>query len=120
MADRILYLSWGTPVRGLEERGLDVFNDAIGLYGRMQQEGRIEAFDVMLLRPNGAINGCMILRGSADQMHAVRESEEFQRVTLDAAMVVDDLRVIEGYCEQGIADQMGMYQQAMAQVPQRA
>jgi hypothetical protein len=46
MADRMLFISWGTPVRGLEERGLDVFNEAIGLLGRMQQEGRIESFDV--------------------------------------------------------------------------
>ncbi len=49
MADRILFISWGAPVAGREERGLEVFNDAVGLYGRMQQEGRIESFDVVLL-----------------------------------------------------------------------
>jgi hypothetical protein len=41
MADRMLFIGWGAPVRGLEERGLEVFNDAIGLLGRMQQDGRI-------------------------------------------------------------------------------
>ena len=67
MADRLLFLSWGTPVRGLEERGLEVFNEALGLYGRMQQDGRIEFFDVVLLTPNGELNGYMELRGSAAQ-----------------------------------------------------
>ena len=46
MADRMLFIGWGTPVRGREERGLEVFNEALGLLGRMEQDGRIEGFDV--------------------------------------------------------------------------
>lgn len=120
MADRVLFISWGQPVRGLEERGLEVFNEALGLYGRMQQDGRIESFDVTLLSPNGALNGYMALRGSADQLAAARESEDFQRVTIDAALVVDDLRLIDGFANEGIARQMTLYQEAAAKVPQRA
>ncbi len=119
MADRVLFISWGQPVRGLEERGLEVFNEALGLYGRMQQDGRIESFDVTLLMPNGELNGYMALRGSADQLAAARESEDFQRVTIDAALVVDDLRLIDGYANEGIARQMALYQEATAKVPQR-
>jgi hypothetical protein len=120
MADRVLFISWGQPVRGLEERGLEVFNEALGLYGRMQQDGRIESFDVTLMTPNGELNGCMALRGSADQLAAVRESEDFQRVTIDAALVVDNLRLIDGYANEGIARQMALYQEATSKVPQRA
>jgi hypothetical protein len=120
MADRVLFISWGQPVRGLEERGLEVFNEAVGLYGRMQQDGRIESFDVTLLTPNGELNGYMALRGSADQLAAARDSEDFQRVTIDAALVVDDLRLIDGYANEGIARQMTLYQEATAKVPQRA
>jgi hypothetical protein len=120
MADRVLFISWGQPVRGLEERGLEVFNEALGLYGRMQQDGRIESFDVTLLTPNGELNGYMALRGSADQLAAARDSEDFQRVTIDAALVVDDLRLIDGYVNEGIARQMALYQEATAKVPQRA
>src|SRR5947209_5777936 len=52
MADRVLFISWGSPVHGREEHGLEVFNEALGMYGRMQQDGRIEGFDVTLLDPN--------------------------------------------------------------------
>jgi hypothetical protein len=97
-----------------------VFNEALGLYGRMQQDGRIESFDVTLLTPNGELNGYMALRGSADQLAAARDSEDFQRVTIDAALVVDDLRLIDGYVNEGIARQMALYQEATAKVPQRA
>ena len=52
MADRLLFIGWGPPVRGREERALEVFNESVGLYGRLQQDGRIDSFDVSLLRPN--------------------------------------------------------------------
>ncbi len=120
MADHVLLISWGTPVRGSEEHGLEVFNDALGLYGRMQQDGRIEGFDVMLLDPNGELNGLMLLRGSGEQLAAVREDDEFRRVIIDAALAVDNLRLIGGHCNEGIAQQMGVYQEAISKVPQRA
>ncbi len=120
MADRVLFIGWGTPVRGSEERGLEVFNEAMGLYGRMQQDGRIEGFDVMLLEPNGNLNGCIVIRGSAEQMAALHQDREFQSTTIDAALVVDDLRLIEGYTNEGVAGQMALYQEAVSKVPQRA
>ena len=60
MADRLLFLSWGAPVRGREERSLEVFNASMGLYGRLQQEGRIEGFDVALMTPNAALGATQV------------------------------------------------------------
>jgi hypothetical protein len=118
MADRVLFISWGTPVRGREERGLEVFNESVGLYGRMQQEGRIESFDVVLLGADSDLNGYIELHGSAAQIAAVREDEEFQRNTIEASMIVDALRQSEGITNAEIARQMGMYQEIVARVPQ--
>jgi len=120
MADRVLFISWGTPVRGSESRGLEVFNAALGLYGRLQQDGRIEGFDVALLEPNSGPNGYIQIYGSTEQLADVRADEEFQRTMIDAALVVDDLSMIEGYCNEGVARQMTLYQEAIAGVPQRA
>ena len=53
MADRLLFISWGMPDHGMEERSLEVFNEALGYYGRLQQDGRIESIEVVLLAPNG-------------------------------------------------------------------
>src|SRR5947209_15171954 len=120
MADRVLYMAWGAPVRGAEERGLEVFNEAVGLLGRMQQDGRIEGFDTVLLDPNGGMGGFITIRGSREQIDALRADEEFQRNSIDAAMIVDSLTHIEGYTNEGVAKQMAMYQEAIARVPQRA
>ena len=103
MADRVLFIGWGTPVRGREERGLEVFNESVGLYGRMQQEGRIEKFDVILLGSTLGLNGYIELHGSAEQLNAVRESEDFRRSLADASLIVDDIHVVDGFANEGVS-----------------
>jgi hypothetical protein len=120
MADRVLFIGWGAPVRGREERGLEVFNESIGLYGRLQQEGRIEKFDVVLLDPNPGLSGYIELHGSAEQLTAARASEEFRRTLADASLIVEDIRLVEGYTNEGIAREMALYQESIARVPQTA
>lgn len=118
MADRVLFISWGSPVPGREEHGLEVFEEALGLYGRMQQDGRIESFDVVLLAPNASLGGYMELRGSAERLAAVREDEQFRRMLVSASLVVEDLQMVEGSTDAGIAGEVGMYREAIARVPQ--
>jgi hypothetical protein len=120
MADRVLFIGWGAPVAGREERGLEVFNETIGLYGRLQQEGRIERFDVVLLGPNGDLSGYIELHGSAEQLAAVREDEEFQRNTINAGLIVDRLRHLDGVTNEEVARQMALYQDSVARVPQNS
>jgi hypothetical protein len=118
MADRMLLVSWGMVVRGREERALEVFNQSLGIYGRLQQEDRIESFDVKLMSPNAGMNGYAELKGSASQMAAVREDAEFRQMCTDAALIVDDFVVTEGYCDEGVAEQIAYFQEAIAKVPQ--
>ena len=118
MADRVLFISWGQAVPGREERGVEVFNDAIGICGRMQQEGRIEKFDVVLLQPNGELNGYIEIHGSAEQIAAVHEDEEFQRNTVEATLVAENVRHIDGATNEEVARQLAMYQESVARVPQ--
>jgi len=118
MADRVLLISWGSPKPGREERGVEVFNEALGIYGRMQQEGRIEKFDVVLLQPNGDMDGYIEIHGSAEQIAAVHEDEEFQRNTIDASLIVNKLRHADGVTNEEIARQMSMYQESVGRVPQ--
>ena len=118
MADRLLVISWGPPVRGREERALEVFNESLGLCGRMQQDGRIESFDVVLLNPTGDVQGYIELHGSSEQIAALDTDEEFERNTIDAQLIVENLRHTAGYTNDGVARQMALYQEALAKVPQ--
>jgi len=120
MADRMLFIGWGGPVRGREERSLEVFNESVGLYGRMQQEGRIERFNVVLLDPNADLGGYIELHGSGEQLGSLRASEDFRRTLADATMIVEDIRVIEGFVNEGVAREMAIFKDSIAKVPQTA
>jgi hypothetical protein len=118
MADRVLVISWGEPVEGREERGLEVFNEALGLCGRLQQDGKIESFDVVILDPAGDMSGYLEIHGSAEQINALDDNDEFTRNTIDASLIVKNLRHTRGYTNEGVARQMALYQEAVGKVPQ--
>ena len=120
MADRMLMISWGRTVPGREVRALEVFNDSLGIYGRMQQEDRIESFDVTLMAPNAIMAGYAVLKGSAAQMAGVRDDLEFRQLCANASLIVQDFNVTDGFCEQGVAEQLGIFQEAITTVPQMA
>lgn len=120
MADRVLLTTWGTPVRGREERALEVFNESMGYWGRAQQEGRIEGFDVCLFVPNGSMEGFIRVDGSAEQLAALKEDEGYQRLQIDVSMIVDKMEVHEGWANEAVAHQMQLYTDAVAKVPQAA
>lgn len=40
MAGEALFIGWGAVVRGREKQALQVFQESMGYYGRLQQEGR--------------------------------------------------------------------------------
>jgi hypothetical protein len=120
MADRVLFTSWGTVVRGREERALEVFNEILGFYGRLQQEGRIESLDVVLLAPAIGIRGYLAVHGSGEQLDALRKDEEYLRLMIDAELMVDDLNIVEGWANQGVAHQLGLYQGQIVRVSEPA
>ena len=120
MADRILFIGWGDTVPGREERGLEVFNETIGFFGRTQEQGRIEKFDVVLFDPTGDLGGYMAVHGTAEQLAALRMDEEFRRNMVDASLVVAHLRLLDGATNAGVAQDIELYQQAITKVPQSA
>jgi hypothetical protein len=120
MADSCLHISWTGVVPGREERALDVFNESVGLYGRLQQEGKIESFNVCLLDSNPGIDGYFELRGSQQQMDAVRAMDEFRDAMADATMIATDMAITNGVCNEGVAREIERFQRAMGKVPQKA
>jgi hypothetical protein len=120
MADRVMFLCWGTPVPGREEAAVEAFNDSVGYYGRLQQDGKIESFDVVLLDPNSDLGGYIQLHGSAQQLFEVSESDEFRRLQAQVSLIVADQRIINGVSNEGVAREMEIYTEVVSKVPQRA
>ncbi|HEX3318300.1 MAG TPA: hypothetical protein VHR88_09790 [Solirubrobacteraceae bacterium] len=117
MADAGLFIGWGAPVRGREAKGLEVFNEALAYYGRLQQEGTIESFEAALLEPHGGdLQGFVLLRGSSETLAALRVDDEFVRISTRADQIVDGLGVVGGALGDGLADAISVYQDAIGEV----
>jgi len=117
VADRALFIGWGEVVRGREQEALANFNDTVALYGRAQQEGRIESFDVCLLDPHGGdLGGFMLVHGTADQLNAFKASDDFRRNMAAGTLIVDGLGVVDAAVGEGIAREMAMYTEAIEKI----
>jgi hypothetical protein len=117
MSDRALFIGFGSPVRGREERAIEVFNEFVGMFGRMQSEGRIEGLDMALLDAHGGdLGGFFMVHGSEEQCSALPNDEEFRRATIDATLIVDNFGVVPAMTGQAVGAEMGMYADAVKKV----
>jgi hypothetical protein len=112
MADYGLFIGFGTPVRGREARSLDVFNEAMQYYGRLQQEGRIESVEAAILEPHGGdLGGFFLIRGERQELGRLRVEAEFERLTTRANLIVDGMGIIGASLGDGLAQSIGMFQE---------
>ena len=117
MAERALFIGFGQPVRGREERALEVFNEFVGLLGQLQSDGRIEGMDVSLLDPHGGeLGGFFMVHGSAEQCSALPMDEAFRRACTDAALIVDHFGVVPAVTGEAVGAEMGIYADAVRKV----
>jgi hypothetical protein len=117
MAEAGLFIGWGAPVRGREAKGLEVFNESIEYWGSLQSGGRIESFEVVLLYPHGGdLAGFALVRGSHEQLNDLGGDEDFLRLTTRAGLVVEGLGVVRAALGDGLAQEVGIYQQAVSDI----
>src|SRR5436309_773091 len=112
MAGEALFIGWGAVVRGREKQALQVFQESMEYYGKLQRDGRIEGFDVLLLAPHGGdLNGLVVLRGDRKGLADIRFSDDFERLLARASAIVDSAGVVPAYGGEALAQQMGIYQE---------
>lgn len=110
MAGDRLFLGWGPVVRGRELKALDVFQETLAYYGKLQEGGKIDSFEPVLLTPHGGgLAGFILLRGARAALDEVRSSEEFQTLVARAGAIVDEIGVIDAYTGEALGQQMARF-----------
>jgi len=112
-----MFVGFGQPVRGREERAVEVFGEFVGLFGRMQADGKIEDMQVTLLDPHGGeLGGFFLVHGSAEQCSALSMDEEFRSACIDASLIVDHFGVVPAASGAAVGEEMEQYTAAVRKV----
>jgi hypothetical protein len=116
MADAALLIRWDRPVPGREKQALSLFGNSLEYYGTLQNEGAIESFEPVLLNPVGIdLSGFILLRGSAEQLDALKRQDRFVEMTISAEHLIEGFGVIDGYLEGDLQTRMAKYAQVVNQ-----
>jgi hypothetical protein len=117
MADRALFVGFGAPARGREQRAIAVFGEFVEMFGRMQSDGRIEQAVPVLLDPHGGdLGGFFLVHGSAEQCSALQNDDEFRNAMTDAGLIVDNLGAVPAVVGEGVGPEMARYAQAVGKI----
>jgi hypothetical protein len=110
MADAGLFVGWGAVARGREKEAVDLFNEILAYYGRLQEEADIQSFEPVFLEPHGGdLAGFVLIRGDAEKLAAIRVSGEFTQYSIRAALFVDGFGVVGADLEGRLQQQMAFY-----------
>jgi hypothetical protein len=109
MAQGALFVGWGpVPVRGREQKAVEVFNESMQYYAQLQQQGEIESFEPVLLEPHGGdLGGFILIKGDQDKLNHLRFSDEFRRMINRGAAVIDEIGVVSAY----VGDELNRFMQ---------
>ena len=115
MTKAALFLGWGQPIPGREQKALQAFQEAMQFYGRLQQEGVIESFEPILLEPHGGdLNGFGLIRGDAEKLARLRMSAEFNSYIQLAQLVLTDVGVVGAMYGDELQQAMAEYARQLA------
>src|SRR4051812_9447735 len=94
MATMAIITSWGANIAGREQVGLGVFMGAIQYFTERKHRGDIDDLRVYVANDGDLANtgGHMVVEGTAAQLAALTERDDYQQLILKAAHVVHGLR----------------------------
>jgi hypothetical protein len=110
MAKGAIVVSWGFPFPGYREKALKVFNEAMQLWTRLQQQREIESFEPVFLDYHGGLSGFVLIRGDREKLTRLRMNPDFENMNHRASLVVSDLSVIDGFTGDELQRRFADYQ----------
>jgi hypothetical protein len=115
MAEAGLWVVWGVPARGREREALQLLRDTMHQYLEgLRRDGRIERFDVAVLKPQITdLGGFILIQGTRRQIEQLRGDDDFQIWANQVQMVADKMGLIDAWVDQGLPHAFGLYEEAI-------
>ncbi|MGV0641878.1 hypothetical protein [Mycolicibacterium sp. XJ879] len=114
MADAAFWIAWGIPTPGREPQALALLRDTTGYLDRLSQDGKIERFDIAILKPQSIeLGGFILIQGSEAQIDALRRDDDFQVWLNQAQLVADRVGIVDAWVNDGLTEATDLYEQAL-------
>ncbi|MEC0270316.1 hypothetical protein [Paenibacillus anseongense] len=98
MAKGSLMVGWGEIIPGREKAAQATLNKAMQYCIRLQHEGKIDRFEVVVLEPHGSsLNGFVLITGDKETVAQLRTEDEFVSVIIGVQLVHRNVRVVGAY-----------------------
>ncbi|MFC5449388.1 hypothetical protein [Paenibacillus aestuarii] len=98
MAKGSLIVGWGEIIAGREKSAKATLDNAMQYCIRLQREGRIDRFEVVVLEPHGSdLNGFVLITGDKEAVAQLRVEDEFVSVIVGVQLVHRNVRVVGAY-----------------------
>jgi hypothetical protein len=98
MAEHGIFIGWGLMVTGRERQATMVFGEGIAYLTQLQQEGKIQSFEPVFLRPHGGdLGGFFLVRGERDALNAMLASPEWERLSNRVQAIATHYGVVDAF-----------------------
>jgi hypothetical protein len=88
--DMAIVTTWGNAIPGREAKALEVLMESLGFWANRAAEGKCSEPEVFIA--DDASGGILIIKGTADALREIAESDEGQKVLEKAQLIVSDLK----------------------------
>ena len=93
-----LFVGWGSIITGREKTAAQVLNEAMKYLQTLQNDGKLDALDVVLLEPHGGdLEGFVLVKGDKEFLAKLRVEEEFVKIIVGAQLVHIKVGVVWAY-----------------------
>lgn len=107
-------MAWGVPTQGRERNALALLIETEDFLSGLQEQGRIEHFDRVVLKPqNIELGGFFLIQGSKDQIDALRRDSDFEVWLNRVQLVADQVGIVDAWLGDGIAEAVALYEKAL-------
>lgn len=111
MADSVLFVGWSRARPGKEKEALEAFASSMAFWSTQVASGKIESFMPVLLDLHGGdLNGFVLVRGSAEKLAALKQSDDFRDLVVRADMSVAGIGIIDGWTGEGLQKEILRFQ----------
>jgi hypothetical protein len=112
-----LFVGFGYPVRGREQKAIGVFNEFVGFFSRLQQEGEIDGFEPVFLEAHGGdLGGFFLLRGDGERLSRIRVSGDWLDLSYRAQLTVEGFGVVAAVLGGEIESELGRFERHVGEL----